>query len=185
MNAPLSEKKYQAIKLYNSGFISLTDIKAMFRILSVVTDEPYSTKTEQEDVLRTEYLLGKIERLAMTRDAAKQRAILRFSRPTPPINRAEAISAFVTRFDGARTWERFGPLIARSGRKSEPRPGSSKGKIAKTRYIGFDKANRCFEELFLALEQLLASSEKQKATLVAQKSAIVKATTRVTAQRSE
>ena len=36
-----NEYRYQAIKLWNSGQISLTELKAMFRIVAIYPEQPF------------------------------------------------------------------------------------------------------------------------------------------------
>lgn len=159
------DKKYQAIKLYNSNQISLSDIKALFRIVAVVADDEYTSKTNQKDVLGTRDRLDKIARLSRTRNAAVQEKILRFSKkPRLTKTRDEEIAAFVTGFQTGipANWKRYGILRKKTKRVNPPKPGSSKGKIAKPRYSGFSKFNKDFAEFERSLLVLLNSGSRKE-----------------------
>lgn len=157
-SAKQREKKYQAIRLYNSGVISLADIKAQFRIVATVADEEYSSPKDVSDALETKTNLEKIEKLTMTRDAAKQRLILKLNqKPRITANREETVAKFATQYRGGlpHNFVRYGILRSKSKRKNPPRHGSSKGKIARTRYHGFQKFNKDFDKLERGLLALL------------------------------
>jgi hypothetical protein len=154
MSKKIREEKYQALRLYHSGKMSLGDIKAKFRVTATVTRNEYSSTKDQKDILGTQASLEKLTRLAMTRDIAKQRAIMRF-KPKPKFTktRNEAIAQFAlgTEFALPHGWERYGNLVKRTKRVNPPRLGSSKGKIGKTRYIGFKKFNKDFDQFMRSL----------------------------------
>jgi len=80
----------------------------------------------------------------------------------------------VTAFRGQRSWERFGSLIAKGDRTAPPRPGSSKGKIERTGYHGWERVNRALDQLFGALDRLMAVGGRQR-DLVAEKASLVRA----------
>ena len=104
------ERKYQAIRLYNAGQITLADIKATFRIVSVVADDEYTSNDKHLQVLGTRDRLKKIERLTQTRNAALQEKILRFkTQPRLTRTRAEEVSAFATDWKGGipHGWQRY------------------------------------------------------------------------------
>lgn len=159
------EKKYQAIKLYQSNAITLTDLKSLFRVVAVAAEDEYSGQQDQQDVLGTRDRLEKIERLTRTRNAAIQEKILRFKvKPRLTKTRDEEIAAFATKFKTGipANWSRYGPLIKRSNRVNKPRPGSSKGKIARTTYRGFKKFNKDFEGFEQGLIRLLQTGSRQR-----------------------
>ena len=148
----LSEKKYQAIYLFTSGKISLTELKAMFRVAYVAAADEYSSAQDQKDFLGTKARLEKLARLTETRDLAKQRMIMRFT-PKPKLSgdRAMAIAETATGFSD-KSFRRFSPMPP--NRNSKPRPGSSKGKIGRTRFKGFKRFNRDFDALMHSLANL-------------------------------
>jgi len=153
MMVKLSEKKYQAIYLFTSGKISLTELKAMFRVGYVAATNEYSSAQDQKDFLGTKARLEKLARLTETRDVAKQRMIMRFT-PKPKLSgdRTMAIAETATGFKGDKSFRRFPPMPPH--RNSKPRPGSSKGKIGRTRYVGFKEFNKRFDALMNSLANL-------------------------------
>lgn len=149
------EEKYQAIKLYNSGKISLSELKARFRVVATVTRDEYSSMQDQKDILGTMGRMEKVTRLAATRDIAKQRAIMKFKvKPKFTETRNEAIAKFAlnANYKLPHSWARYGSLVKTTKRVNPPRKGSSKGKIGKTKYIGFRKFNKDFDQLMKSLE---------------------------------
>lgn len=159
------EKKYQILRLYNSGQITLKDIKAAFRITAGVATEEYSNPADLQAVGETMSRVEKLEKLAKTRSQARQEFILRL-KPKPRMlrNREEHIAKFATGFRGGlpHNWTRYGLLRAKGNRKAKPRPGSSKGKIGKTVYKGFKRFNRNFDEFEKSLLALVKSRPANK-----------------------
>ena len=160
------EKRYQAIRLWNSGAISLTDLKNQFRVVTSVTHQKYTAKKDQTDVLATQKRLETLERLTMTRNLAKTKALMKL-KPKPKLTatRDEEIAAFVTNYKTGipANYKRYGILVAKTKRVNPPRPGTSKGKIAKGRYQGFDTFNKDYDKLMKAL-LLLANSGGSKSS---------------------
>jgi hypothetical protein len=164
-STPSMEHKYQAIRLYNSNTISLTDLKALFRVVSVVAEDEYTSKGQQKEVLATRDRFETIKKLTETRDIAKQKILLKMNKKSPLTStRAEHIAQFATGYKGRlpHNWKRFGSLVNRSGRFSEPRPGSSKGKIVRPTYTGFKKFNRDFDAFAKSLTALLDLDSKNR-----------------------
>jgi hypothetical protein len=164
-SSPTQETKYQAIRLYNSNQISLSDLKALFRVTSVVATNEYSNKGDIQDVLKSRDNVGILKRLTKTRDAARQEAILRLNKKSPLVTtRAEHIAAFTTGYDAPlpHNWKRY-PQHERKGPPNSSRPGSSDGKIGKTVYKGFKDYNRDFERLRKALIKLVKSGNRKAA----------------------
>lgn len=152
------EKKYQALRLYHSGAVSLADVKAKFRIVTTVADEEYSSPTDVNDVLETKTNLEKLEKLTMTRDVARQRMILKLNqKPRVTSTREETVAKFATDYRGGlpHNFVRYGILRSKTKRKNPPRHGSSRGKIARGRYSGFKKFNKDFDALERSLLQLI------------------------------
>jgi len=158
------EEKYQAIRLYNSNVISLQDLKSLFRITATVTDKEYSKPSDQKDALGTKDRLDRIEKLSRTRDAARQAALIRFGRKTNRLtaNRPETIAQFALGYPKAlpANWSRYGTLIGK-GKRAKPRDGSSKGKIGKTTYRGFQRFNKNYDNFEKALLRLLESGRSK------------------------
>lgn len=159
------EEKFQAIYAWNSNLISLTDLKALFRVVSVVAEKEYTNPRQQEVVLKTRDRLEKIKRLTETRDAAKMRLELKYNkRKALPSTRAETIAQFTTNHKGKlpHSWKRYPAMENKSGRVNQSRPGSSSGKILPPTYRGFRKFNKDFDALANALRKLLELDAKNK-----------------------
>lgn len=145
------EQKFQALYAIHSGQMRLTDLRTLHRVGYVAATDEYSSKQDQKDVLGTKARLDNLMRLAQTRDTAKARVLLRLKpKPNMTGNRADAISRFATGFKGANNWQRYPPIPTRTP-PSPTRPGSSKGKIGQTRYIGFGKLNKDLDAMTKAL----------------------------------
>ena len=165
MSKKTREQKYQGIRLYMQGKLSLGSLKDQFKITGIVTTDEYSSKSDQKDFLKTKERIERLQRMAMTRDVAKQRALMRFGgKPKMPANRAQAIAKFAT---GSRValphkYVRNASLKKRTKRVNPPRIGSSARIIRKTRYIGFKKFNRDFDMLMKSLLQLTKDRPEAK-----------------------
>jgi hypothetical protein len=158
------EKQYQALRLFHSNMVSLTDLKASFRIVGTVGHKKYSKGKDQKEVLKTKNRIDTLTRLTQTRSAHKQAILLKLSRkPKAVSSRADAIAAFATKFKTAipANYDRYGVLVAKGKRANPPRHGSSKGKIAPVRYSGFTKFNRDFDAMARMLEKLLTMKGKR------------------------
>lgn len=153
------ERKYQMLSLIHSGEMSLSDLKSMYRITYVAATDEYSSPADQKKILATEARLEKLMRLTMTRDVAKQRAIMRL-KPKPKLtgNRADAIASFATGHEGDKGWRRYPPMVTKPKKYNPPRHGSSRGKIGKTQYSGFDDFNKDFDKMIAALLNLTSRS---------------------------
>ena len=150
MTTKAQEKKYQAIRLYQSGQASLTDVKAMFRVLTVAATTEYSGTTNQKLFLGTKERLERLQKMTMTRSLAKQRMLMSLKiKPKLSANRAEVIAEFAgdASLKLPHDWKRYGRLVKRTKRVTPSRKGSSRGKITKTRYIGFAKFNRDYDKM--------------------------------------
>ena len=81
--------------------------------------------------------------------------------------RDEEIARFTTGFKTGipASYSRYGILRAKSKRKSKPRVGSSAGKYRRTRYYGFKKFNRDYDELERALLKLVQTGRANQRKL--------------------
>jgi hypothetical protein len=81
---------------------------------------------------------------------------LKFAPRTMESSREEVLAKFGTGYKGKipLDWKRDGNLVRR-GRPNKPRPGSSKGKIGRTRVIGAKKVLKDFEALTRTLQGLI------------------------------
>ena len=149
--APKNEQKYQMIKLVRSGR-TFTEAKSLMKAASTGLDPEYTSTKDLKDLAKLEG----INHLLMTRKEAIKLMVLRFPPPRAyPSTRQESIAKFATGFRGRLplNWKRDGNLIRR-GKPNRPRPGSSRGKIGKTRVIGATKVLKDFDTLVNTLAKL-------------------------------
>ena len=152
------EQKYQMIKLIRSGR-SLRESKSMAKAGAVALTSRYSRAKDRKDL---ESIEGTVDRLVRTRGDAKRLAAVRFGpRRDYPQKRNEFIASWVTD-TGAINWKRDGNLL-RKGPKNKSKPGSSQGKIGKTRVIGAARVARDLKALLKGLRKLGLSGERAKA----------------------
>ena len=102
----------------------------------------------------------------MTRsEAVLEKQLAMRVKPRLTATRDEEIARFATGFKTGipASYSRYGILRAKSKRKSKPRVGSSAGKYRRTRYYGFKKFNRDYDELeSLTQARTNRSSESKK-----------------------
>ena len=154
MSKKTREEKYQAIRMYAQGRMSMSSLKDKFKISATATTSEYSSTNDQKDFLGTKERIERLTRMAMTRDVAKQRILMRLNKkPRLTQNRAQVIAKFATgsRIALPHKYVRDASLKKRTKRVNPPRIGSSKGKYRKTKYIGFKKFNRDFDALMKSL----------------------------------
>ena len=180
-----SEIKYQALRMYHSNQISLNDIKASFRITTSAAFDEYSSSTDQKDALGTKDRLEKIRKLTMTRsEAVLEKQLAMKVRPKVTATRDEEIARMATGFKTGipANFSRYGILHAKGKKKAKPRPGSSRGKYARTTYRGFKKFNKNYDELERSLLQLVRTGRANRRKLQRQLGA-VRNNVRVSARR--
>ena len=157
MRAATNERKYQFIKLVNSGR-SLREIKALAKAVDTAFLPEYANAKSLNDLARIE---GGIH--ALTRNKAVNLMAFKFKRRSVAgLTRDGLIARWVTGIqplEGKTDWTRDGNLIRR-GKKNKPRPGSSKGKVRKTSIKGEKKVLRDFEALIGTLSQLQSQHGK-------------------------
>jgi hypothetical protein len=151
MNAPRNEIKYALIKLVHSGR-SLREAKALMKVGSGALMAEY---TSQQDLKDLQDLEGGLYRIRQTRNDAKQLMKIKFAPRKMASSKEETLAKFGTGYKGKipLSWKRDGNLIRR-GRPNKPRPGSSKGKIGRTRVIGAKKVLKDFKQLIGTLQAL-------------------------------
>jgi len=153
------EHKYQMIKLMRSGR-TLRETKALIRAASEASEPEFLRETDARDLLSLEgglHMIGKMNR-AQARDWMR----IKFApRRLPGVDRNEQIAAFATGWRGRLpvNWKRDGNLIRR-GRPNYPDPGSSAGKIGRTRVIGAKRVLNEFKTLILNLANLQGKAGK-------------------------
>ena len=152
-----SEAKYQMIKLIHSGR-SLTEAKALLKSVSMGLDPEYADKGDVKDLASLE---GGIHRLTMTRNEANSFAKAKFT-PRKEFSsvREEHVARWATGYGGQGpiSWKRDGNLIRR-GKPNRPKPGSSAGKIGKTRVIGAKRTLKNFRRLITTLQRLMKAGK--------------------------
>ena len=149
-----NEAKYQMIKLVKSGR-TMTEAKAILRATAMGLDAEYASKKDVDDLGAIE---GGIHRLLMTRGDAQKVARVKFTpRKQFAMTKEEHLARWATNYGGQGKigWARDGNLVRR-GPPNKPRPGSSKGKIGKTRVIGAKRVLKDFRFLVSTLRQLIA-----------------------------
>ena len=146
------QAKYQMIKLVRSGR-TLREAKAIVRAAAMGLDSEYANSKDVKDLASLE---GGLHRLTMKRAQAKDLLNEKFT-PRPGIrkSREEYIAKWATGYRGAAplNWTRDGNLV-RKGPPNAPRPGSSAGKIGKTRVSGADRTLKDFRRLIRTLSRL-------------------------------
>ena len=151
MRAPLNERKYQFIKLVNSGR-SLKEIKSLAKAVDTAFGSEYVNAGSLSNLARLEGGLH-----TLTRNKAINLKTFRFKqRSVAGLTRDELIARWVTGIqplEGKMDWTRDGNLI-RIGRKNKPRPGSSKGKVRKTSIKGEKKVLKNFEAMIAGVAEI-------------------------------
>ena len=149
------EKKYQVIRAYHAGRISLTDLKAISKLGSVGAMDEYMKSSDKKDLLSLE---GGIHRLIMTRGDAKKMALVKFSPRALSRNREDYIAEYYSGYNKPINWTREEYMMRKKGAKpAKPRYGSSKGKIGRTTVKGAKRVLSDFEKLVKSLQALQAS----------------------------
>jgi len=158
MTKASGEYKYQMIKLIKSGR-TLSEAKAMAKAVTVGLTDEYVSQTDKRNLLSLE---GTLSRLTRTRSQAVDLMKIRFGpRDAYPSTREETLAKWASGYRGniPLSWERDGNLIRR-GRPNKPKPGSSKGKVGRTRVVGAKKAESNLRELITTLQKLMRKHGK-------------------------
>ncbi len=145
------ERKYQGLRGHYGDKTFRGDKRLDFRTTAMATTPEYTLAGDIKQVGKTMSLLDKLDRLTATRDIKKTRAILSMksdSKITKP--REERIAEMATRYGGVipHNYVRYGFMVAKHPERHTPtRPNSSKGKIGKTDFVGFDAFNKGFVKM--------------------------------------
>ena len=146
-----NEMKYQYIKLMKSGR-SLRETKALTKSVETAFGKEYANQGNLSNLAKIEGGLH-----SLTRRKAVNLMTFKFKeRKAGSLTREEHLARWVTgiRPQISRTdWKRDGNLIRR-GPPNKPRPGSSRGKIGRTRIIGSKKVLNSLENLIRTLADL-------------------------------
>ena len=143
------EKKYQFIKLMNTG-LSLRDANAMARIVAVAQMRGYMNDGDRAILLA---IIDKLERfsgLIQTRKQAKKKVVKKYSSQRGEDRIANFFSkgGWGISIDAPVDWRRRGVLRRRKmDKRAKTRPGSSIGKIGRTKVIGHRKVNKDLDDL--------------------------------------
>ena len=142
------------IKLIRSGR-SMREASALVRSATVGLTTEYASKKDLRDLASLE---GGLHSIAKTRYDAKQLAKIKFaSRKDIVGTREEHLATWLANQSlGTKVnWTRDGNLV-RKGKPNPSRPGSSKGKIGKTRVQGAREVMRDMDKLVKTLQYLQA-----------------------------
>lgn len=151
MSKLIREKKYQILRAFHAGRISLTDLKMLAKVGSVGAFDEYMKQADKKDLLSLE---GGIHRLTITRGDARKLATVKFKPRKLSYNREDFLGSYYSGYRKRINWKREAYMERRKGRKpAQPRIGSSKGKIGKTKVIG---AKRVLKDFDLLVKQLQA-----------------------------
>ena len=152
MSVERAEMKYAMLKLVHSGR-TLGEAKALFKAVSVGLTGEYAKQRDLIDLLALE---GTLHKLTGTRAAKTDLWKLKVEPRKPlPAPVEEVLASFSTPYRGKVpiSWQRDGNLIRR-GKPNKPKPGSSKGKIGKTRIRGARKVLSELKMLIKAIQDL-------------------------------
>lgn len=153
------EFKYRFIRYLNAGY-SLADAKRKATVVKVAADPEYMSAQDRKDLTS---LASGIHRLTMTRGRAVDIMKERLFKPrrVGAGTRAETIASFTTAF-GVMPPINFPreSAIQRKGKKNKPQPGSSKGKIGKSRVINARRTLVSFRNLIRTFKKMDKSGRK-------------------------
>jgi hypothetical protein len=145
------------LKLIHSGR-TLREAKAMMKVATVGLTTEYA---KAGDLKTLQNLEGGLHRIGSTRGAAQSVLKVKFGPRKMLSSREETIAKWATGYQGGLplNWKRDGNLVRR-GKPNKPRPGSSAGKIGRTRVIGAKKVLRDFKGLIGTLQALVRKHGK-------------------------
>ena len=159
------EKKYQFIKLMNSG-LNLHEVNILSRIVHVASMRGYMSEGDYKTLNEIIDKLDRFAGLLETREQKRKKVVKRYSRGSAK-GKDRIANLFATgRFDSNTVndpvdFRRFGILTRKVMKKRAPtRPGSSEGKIGKTRVIGAKKLNRDIDKVAKSLNDMIKAFEK-------------------------
>ena len=140
------------IKLVHSGR-TLTEAKSMMKAVTVGLHSEYTALDDMKDLQDLE---GGLWRIRTNRNSAQQIMKLKFGPRKYSARKEEIIAKWATGYRGKvpLDWTRTGNLI-RKGPPNKSRPGSSIGKIGRTRVIGAKRVLKDFRALTSTLQGLM------------------------------
>ena len=151
------ERKFQMLKLIHSGR-TLKEAKAEMKAVAVGLTPEYAKQSDLKDLQSLE---GGLYRIRQTRQQAQGLLKVKFAPRKMNSTRQEHLAKWALGYSGSipLDWKRDGNLI-RKGRPNKPRPGSSAGKIGKTRVIGATKVLKDFKALIGTLQAMIRKHGK-------------------------
>lgn len=158
MSKASREEKYQLIRLVKSGR-SLVEAKALAKSATVAMRDDYASK---KDVKVINSIEGGLHNLLMTRGDAQKIMRARFEpRRSIIATREEHAAKFMANLEVGLplNWERDGNLVRR-GPPNKSRPGSSTGKVGRTRFVGHTQTLSNLKKMLRALQDLVRSGKK-------------------------
>lgn len=154
------EETYQFIKLVKSGR-TIAEANAIMKSATVGMRQDYASAKDVNKILSID---GGLNSLLMTRGDARKIMGVKFE-PRKDIiaTREEHAAKFLAQMNTQTplNWPRDGNLI-RKGPPNKPKPGSSKGKVARTRFIGHTKTLKSLKKMLGALQGLIRQGDKFK-----------------------
>jgi hypothetical protein len=160
MNVQRNEYKYQMLKLVHSGR-SMGEAHALIKAVSVGLTPKYA---KQRDIIDLLALEGSLYKITSTRAAHQNLWYLKMTaRSNLESSKEEVLSKWVTGYRGKLplNWKRDGNLIRR-GPPNRARPGSSFGKVGKTRVRGVKKVLKDLRAMMKAIQELEAYDTKKR-----------------------
>lgn len=145
------ERKYMLIRYLNAGY-SLEDAKRKSIVVATASTNEYMSPTDKRDLLSLE---GGLHYLTQTRADSAAKMKTKFAPRKGFGRREEAVSSLMTawRIPTPLDYSREAALRGKNP-PARPRPGSSKGKIGKTRVIGAKRTLLGLRNLFRELRNL-------------------------------
>ena len=136
----------------------LRETKAMMKVASVALTKEYA---KAGDLKTLQNLEGGLHRIGSTRMEAQSLLKVKFAPRKMVSSREETLAKFATGYRGGLplSWSCDRNLI-RKGRPNKPRPGSSRGKIGRTRVIGATKVLKDFKALIGTLQAMIRKHGK-------------------------
>ena len=146
------ERKYQGIKLAKSGR-SLSEIKSFMKTGTMALTDEYTSKNDLKTLSSLEYGLSN---LALTRGQTRKLLAMKFGpRKSNIPNREEVLAEFAIGGRIPLNWKRDGNLVRKGKYPTPSEPGSSKGKIGKTKVKGANRVLRDFKAMVRGIQNLL------------------------------
>ena len=160
MNVQREEYKFQMLKLVKSGR-TMGEARAMIKAVSVGLTPEYA---KQRDIIDLLALEGGLWKLTSTRaDHISLWKVKMTPRKLLPSSKEETIAKFATPYKGKLplNWKRDGNLIRR-GPPNRPKPGSSRGKIGRTRVRNAKKVLRELDAMVKEIQKLQQYDSKYR-----------------------